>query len=391
MKKENKEKIKIVLIVLFIGILILLFLEFFLQTFFPQKLYYFETQTSGKYDPKLSGKYDHELGIKLISNSNTRIITDEFDMNIEINSEGFRGDEFNFKKNKSIIFLGDSLVFGYGVNFNQTFVHHFSEKLNEKYNFFGLGINGYGTGQELIVLKNHIEKIKPEKVVLVMNLNDFVNVVGEYTGAQRPLFFLENEPYFFLYEEYQNPNNFEKVKLDWIENPNLFLAKPITLKPQLFGREEQNSPLFKIKRFLLTKSHTTVFFWLLLKKSSIGELMKGENLVLSDYELSYYNRTLSEDRDYTIKLTSALIDEINNLSRKNNAELFITFIPSGKSFNLDDGDFPNEIIKEYSLRNNIKFIDLFPVLNESFFYKFDSHLNQQGHKIVFEEIGKILK
>ncbi len=360
--------------------LFFLFFELILRLFYPQMLSYFSDLTD----------YDPELGWKLKTNLNTKIRTQEFNMDIMTNSEGFRGQEFLKKQNKTIIILGDSMVFGYGVNFNETFVHLVSNNLQGKYDVFGLGAGGYGTDQELLILKEYITRLNPEKVILVINLNDFLNNAGAYSFAQRPLFFLCNESYSFLYAEYQNESNFKKIKLNWTKSSNLFLAEPIKINDKLINLENGSDKLnFKIRRYLLTHSHAYVFI-----KSKIKNLLA--RLKTSDNnsypELKYYNFSIDETNDYNLKLTFTLLDEINYLVRKNNAELLILFIPYKDSLVIKEGKAPNELIKRYSKRENITFIDTFSDFqnsSEKIYYEYDGHPNPLGHKIIVDSIGLV--
>lgn len=77
----------------------------------------------------------------------------------------FRYIKGNKDSNTSIVFLGCSFVFGYGVNDNQTLPYYFSKKYDFKYNVLNFGINGTGTNFALNIVNstNLINKFMTKK------------------------------------------------------------------------------------------------------------------------------------------------------------------------------------------------------------------------------------
>jgi hypothetical protein len=116
-------------------------------------------------EKSLSYRYDATLGWFAIPNSSnsfraTREIT------IINNSEGFRAAEFPKGDQPRIIFLGDSYVWGFDVEAGE----RFTEKLQAKHpewNVYNLGVSGYGTDQEYLMLQGRFDLYKPRLVFLV--------------------------------------------------------------------------------------------------------------------------------------------------------------------------------------------------------------------------------
>jgi len=82
------------------------------------------------------------------------------------NSVGFRGPEFPVDGKPSLLFLGDSMVWGYDIQA----ADRFTEKLqaaHPEWNIYNLGVVGYGTDQELLMLKRFVDVLKPSLVFLV--------------------------------------------------------------------------------------------------------------------------------------------------------------------------------------------------------------------------------
>lgn len=98
------------------------------------------------------------------------------------NSWGFRGPEVLRKApdTERIFFLGDSVTFGEGVYFEDTYPQVF-KRLAEQAKLFGnktvdpvnLGVGGFNTAQEFLVLKQLYDaKVVPDRVVVGYNMND---------------------------------------------------------------------------------------------------------------------------------------------------------------------------------------------------------------------------
>lgn len=99
---------------------------------------------------------------------------------VTINARGGRGRELalpNANRRTRVVVLGDSIAFGLGVSDEETFTHLLDVRENgiEAGN---LAIQGYGPGQELLVLLGEGLRSDPDVVVLAFCLaNDFAEAV----------------------------------------------------------------------------------------------------------------------------------------------------------------------------------------------------------------------
>ncbi len=99
---------------------------------------------------------------------------------ISSNTFGFRGEEITLDKGQNtfrIIMLGDSITFGNGVAWNETFSYHLQTMFNDsyrslKFEVLNLGVSGYNTKQELATLRELGLKLDPDIIVLNVFLND---------------------------------------------------------------------------------------------------------------------------------------------------------------------------------------------------------------------------
>lgn len=96
----------------------------------------------------------------------------------QANSDGFRDREYTLIKTpgtKRIIFLGDSIVYGYGVERKDAIPEQLERAYNQagkKVEVLNFGVAGYDTEQEVEFLKTKGLKYKPDTVVLGYTLND---------------------------------------------------------------------------------------------------------------------------------------------------------------------------------------------------------------------------
>ncbi len=83
------------------------------------------------------------------------------------NSLGFRGGEFQRNGTAGIMFLGDSFVWGWGI---PAVKDRFTDRLqagHPAWNVWGVGVTGYGTDQELLLLRRIYDQLNPRVVFLI--------------------------------------------------------------------------------------------------------------------------------------------------------------------------------------------------------------------------------
>jgi hypothetical protein len=97
-----------------------------------------------------------------------------FRINVHINSKGLRDREHAYERTpgtRRILVIGDSFVWGYGVEQPETFPK-ILEALLPHVEAINAGVAGYGTDQELLWLRSEGVRYRPDLVILVMCGND---------------------------------------------------------------------------------------------------------------------------------------------------------------------------------------------------------------------------
>ena len=102
------------------------------------------------------------------------------DVLVRTNKDGYRDKDYAEKKPKNtrrVIGLGDSVMFGWGVEEGESYLDQLELRLNEKgeinYEVINTAVPGYNTVMEVEVLKQRIEKSEVDIVIINFVTNDF--------------------------------------------------------------------------------------------------------------------------------------------------------------------------------------------------------------------------
>ncbi len=344
MNKINRKNLVVNILLLLISVTVcaLLFVLIIEAKYFIETRKYL---SQAWHDPNT--KFDSELGWSPIPNR--RLFVPDWGT-ITSNSLGFRSPEIDQNK-KQIIVLGDSHVWGFGVNDVETFPYYLNEMVSKfGYQVSNLGVSGYDLGQYYLFLKKHIDKFNNLRlVVLVINTeNDYICTGANFdSGKKKPLFIVENN--------------------------NLILTNKVINEHCL--------------RNLFSRSYFLGRSW---PQNIIGDLLS----IAAD------DRVLNQDELKEVSVT--LLQKIFELVVNHRAKLLVVIKPSKKDF----------VNKTFSLNffqyvfNELKFkelscIDYMEVLKKedqkdlNSFYLEDEHYNRKGNeflaKTVSEQIQKMVK
>ena len=165
-----KKKFLSFFLIIFSSIFALLLLEISLRIFYPQQetMRWFESSTEYGYLNKKDFTQDYSY------------IGHDFIMHVQTNSIGHRYKEyisadFNDKEYKKVLLLGDSFMFGYGVNMEDHIATHIDNQLNDKHDFYTIinaGVGGWGTIQEVTYAKDNFRVFNPDFIILLFCGND---------------------------------------------------------------------------------------------------------------------------------------------------------------------------------------------------------------------------
>jgi hypothetical protein len=124
-------------------------------------------------------EFDPHVGLKGIPNKHGRAVKRGiFDTPVAINSHGFRDREHGYDKptgTRRIVLLGDSFIEALQVPFEQSVTPLLEENLRPAtgpVELINLGLSGFGTGREYLMLREYGLRYHPDLVVLFFVGND---------------------------------------------------------------------------------------------------------------------------------------------------------------------------------------------------------------------------
>lgn len=158
MKKPAEGLINAVLLVLF---LVVAFGcgEVLLRFYFKDRLVVYQEERALLY------RYDRRLGWFPQENS-SRVFVGSHPIEVTHNSRGFRDVEHKISSRPGLLVLGDSFVWGYDVEVSQRFTEKLRLRMPE-WAVYNLGVSGYATDQELLLLNDQFDYYQPRIVLLV--------------------------------------------------------------------------------------------------------------------------------------------------------------------------------------------------------------------------------
>jgi hypothetical protein len=188
----------------------------------------FRMLREGTTERSLSYRYDAELGWAPAPNSDS-VASNVRSVHVHHNSLGLRDSEFSRDGKPTILFLGDSFVWGLDAEADERFTELLKPRV-AGYKILSAGVSGYGTDQEYLLLKRLWAKIQPAVVVLIFctqndRLDNSTNI--RYEGYQKPYFETAADGSLVLKNVPVPKARLQYIKEDWWVR-NLWLGRLVT-------------------------------------------------------------------------------------------------------------------------------------------------------------------
>lgn len=183
MSSRVREAFKSIGVSLVVALVTLAALEIVLRVVGPRELRDTLSETSLAYD------FDAELGWMPVPGSVGSMTTFRT-THYRHNSLGLRDEEVGSDSKPTIVFLGDSFVWGLDSEADERFTDLLKPRIPD-YRILAAGVSGFGTDQEYLLLKRIWPKVKPAVVVLV-----FCAQNDRQDNARRLYYFKYYKPYF---------------------------------------------------------------------------------------------------------------------------------------------------------------------------------------------------
>ncbi len=311
-------------------------------------------------------QYDAELGWRGKPNASGTFRTLDFSSWVQLNSHGLRAPEVSYEKKpfeRRILVLGDSFVWGYGVNADQ----RFTEKLREELvgsTVINAGCSGYGTDQELLFFRSEGRRYSADTVIVALHLRSDINnnISSRQYGFHKPVAWSDSGELTF--------KNVPVVKSSSGYSVANGLKKRSAFLVWLFGRQLGET---KVSKLFADGVNT------LVRDSEPAEIVSNYTAV-----------------EATCTLASRLALEIKN----SGARVVFAVIPDIRS----DTRVIDEKSEYASIRScvselDVRVVDLTEALSQGLVddaktpivFKHDAHWTPHGHSLVARAVAKALR
>jgi hypothetical protein len=299
-------------------------------------------------------QYDPVLGWRLAPNLEGPFERPQFQTYVRINQHGLRDLDRPYEKKpnqKRILVLGDSFVWGYGVNGDQAITSLMEDDL-PGVEVINAGVTAYGTAQELLWLEREGLKYHPDLVILVLYKNDLTdNVTPVYNGYHRPLMALNDDGSLTLTGVPCSHGSLRDIMRKWMVRHSALMGMALRSDFRFLLRLE--GPIFG---------------------TEVGH--RGNDA----------KDSAGSGNDYAVRLTVALVEKTRKAAQEKGARLLVVAVchhddPCKEVVKgLTDGDIPTlalDDLKDYSPANMI--------------ISGDEHWNAAGHTFVAQAISEFIK
>jgi len=283
------------------------------------------------------------------------------------NGYRYSGKKYSSNK-KNLVFLGDSLTYGMGVKYENSFIGELEKKMRN-YNIYNLGVPGYGMQKYYFKLNEFLEKKSVEKIIVTLDLT-------EVADAGRWIFIPNSKsPVLQGREINKEISNWKKIK-----NSNFKGTRIIAFHLRNFLR------YLKI-RFKTSRSN--------LKDTALkSDTANFTYTELTDHP-EYRNKLFFLN---SLEIINKYFNKISNLAKKNNSELYImvypwpeTLIHGQNKFNWEN--FSKELCLKNKCQKSISLFDDFKMIKKNndnwkdlIYIKDDIHMKKFGNNIIANKI-----
>ncbi len=325
-------------------------------------------------------QFDAELGWSHVAGGRGRLVTPEFDIDIEINEDGLRSPAHQRQKGEGVrrvLVFGDSFAEGWGVESGQMLSTRLQACLRDRgeaVEVLNFGVAGYGTDQAYLLFEKLGKVYQPDLVVLLFYGNDlWNNASSRGIGAEQG------------YKPYFRPARDGRLEL---------LGVPVR-KTRYWDadRYEGGSLSQRAERYL--RSHWHVF-------ALVEKALRTEGAVAqhSQFYDGLYGLDAEGQWQPVWELTGMLLRDFNRAVRQSGAEFLVVYAPSivqieernwqeKRALHGLDADYdlhkPNRYLADLTSRYGIDLLDLYPrfasAAQQRALYLRDSHWNASGHAL----------
>ena len=311
-----------------------------------------------RYTVRAGGIYYRDRNLRMnfmIPNFQTTMYANGYVWRHQTDALGFRNVPLQIPAD--VVLLGDSLVYGQGVDFEDTLGNRLEERSGLR--VVNLGLQGDCAFQEAYRLTAYIEVFKPRFVVYVFTSNDIEDLYVYLSDAAMEAFIAQPV------EAVRYP---ERIPPDVAQRER---DERIRHRP-FWKRVEEESYVFKMGRFIQ-------YLWrgaglpagvpIAAAAPSAGRRVDRNQVSVDPASLGW-------------RYTDHAIAYMTSLSRRHDARLFVVPITGGRQF---------EILQEIARRHGATFVDTTEFMRGPVFLPRDGHFSPEGARRLAATIAHALE
>lgn len=338
-----------------------------------EKLNAVERKIQNSYYPRI-GCYDKDLGWGFIPSSQGKQVTPDFEVEYSMNSKGMRDEEIPAEKpigKFRILVLGDSLVFGEGVNYGRRFTEIIEDSLDNT-DVINMGVQGYGMDQSLLQLERDGLQFHPD-VVALFAINPVFDRCRYFSrlGVLKPRFVLNSEKDGIVLQDLKFVR--DNFKIPPLKLPQLVAEETIKAKglpfagSKLIALLNYNNKIRGIDQKIRELDART---W-----RQVEDALRKEKQQVGIYE----------EKDFR-RLAYFILQKYSTTCKEHKADFIVVHI-----------DTKEEPFLETACQElGITYLELSWVLSraskiKSLVFQIDQHYNDFAHKVIGEYAGDFMK
>jgi lysophospholipase L1-like esterase len=309
---------------------------------------------------------DAEIGFLGAPGQRQRYVTDEATYIKETDNKGFPNRE-PWPERVDIVFLGDSLVEGGGVNLDQNFAGLVAQRLPTQ-GVLNLGLAAAGPERQYRIYQRFGRALRPSIVV-----------AGWYLASD-----VHNDERFHAWLREGQGTDYNNFRLHVFsrkkpaKNSEGSLPIKRLLNSRLYGMGQELLSRWRGKDAALQDSF---------------RFANGEEIVFEKRALEFAAQAIAAD-DARIDALFTSLEQLRTLVLSQQAELVVMLIPSKEELygpgGAPDGASAVARVRQRLQETNLPVVDLYPALRargdvQSPYFSRDIHLNAYGHRIVAEQ------
>src|SRR5256886_1844638 len=311
-----------------------------------------------RYTVRAGGIYYRDRNLRMnfmIPNFQTTMYANGYVWRHQTDALGFRNAPLHIPAD--VVLLGDSLVYGQGVDFDDTLGNRLEQRSGLR--VVNLGLQGDCAFQEAYRLTAYIEVFKPRLVVYVSTPNDIEDLYVYLSDAAMEAFIAQPV------ERIRYP---ERVPPDVAlrEREEMIRRRPF------WKRVEEQSYVFKMGRFIQ-------YLW---RQAGLGAGVEVATAAPSAGRRVDRSQVRVDPTSLGWRYTDHAVAYMAYLSRRHNARLFVVPSTGGRQF---------EILREIAQRHGASFVDTTEFLSGPAFLPNDGHFSPEGARRLAATIARALE